>query len=98
MSILKLKKQETREIEILGESFTFKSISAKRHFELMEVIETEDGKLIGKMMADILAESIVGEELTPDQILETFSMEEITEIGIAIINGFSGVEDAGKPS
>lgn len=98
MSILKLHKPKTKVITIQKTKFKFLELSAKQYLDFLDSASTGDATKIAHYVAELISTNLVGEELTKEQILDTFSLEELTDIGVNLIEAFVGVEQAGKPS
>ena len=97
MSILKLHKPKTKVITINKSKFKFIELSAKQYLDFLDNANAGDATKIAYFVAELISTNIVGEELTKEQLLDTFTLEELTDIGVKLIEAFVGVEEAGKP-
>lgn len=97
MSFLNLHNSETKTVKILGEDFQFKSLGSKDYLSLMAMAEAGNIKLMPELTASIIQKNLVGEQLTKEQIIETFSFDELVQISVDLIKAFSEVDELGKP-
>ncbi|MEF1310670.1 hypothetical protein QTO01_11235 [Vibrio mytili] len=95
MSILTLAPLRTKEIEIKGETFTFESLSVQEQQDLSDAL-AGDANTLPRHFAELLANKLKSETVTPEQLLSAYDFDDLADIAMAAVNGFVGVEEAGK--